>query len=139
MSNIAKIELPVVQGSETTDYDFVPRGFPAQDVSEYFELESTTVPVGQPRIQIRIRRGTANQDPVVAFQIDVPTLAETSPSTSTGVKPAAVRSYNHIAKGEFRLPRSGEMSERDVLLQLFQGLAASSVIADAVKGLDFPY
>lgn len=138
MSNIALIPLTTnVQGTEKT-WNFGPNGFPAQDVSEYFE-RSGGVPVGYPRIRITARRATATQDPKVVVQLDVPTLATVSPSTSTGVQPNQPRAYNCIAKLEFFLPRNSSVNERDALLQLVQGLAYSNAVKEAVKDLDFPY
>lgn len=140
MSNISNIVIEdVAHGTDPeVTYTFTPNGFPAQDVSEYFE-RSGGIPIGMPRIRIMVRRGNANQDPRVQFQLDVPTLAATSPSTESGIAPNPTRAYNCIAKGEFALPRHSSAKERDILLQLFQGLANSDVITDAVVDLDFPY
>lgn len=134
MSNIKPINLEV--NSETLV--FTPNGFPAKDVSEYFE-RSSGIPVGFPRVRMKIRRGNAQMDSKVEVQVDIPKLAETSPSTSTGITPNATRAFNAIAKFEFILPRQSGEADRDTLLQVIQGLASSDVVAEAVKELDFPY
>lgn len=139
MSNIANIVLTTTLGTEDpVTHTFGPNGFPAQDTAEYFD-RAIGVPVGFSRIRIVSRRPTATSDAKVSVQLDVPTLAETSPSTSSGISPGAVRAYNCIAKLDFFLPRSSSQDERDVLLQLLKGLAASTVVAEAVKDLNFPY
>lgn len=138
MSNIAPIVIETSVGGNAKTYTFGPNGFPAKDLSEYFE-RSGGVPVGYPRVHITVRRATSSQDPKVTVQLDVPTLAETSPSTGTGIAPMPSRAYNCIGKMEFFIPRFSSAAERDVLLQLVQGLAESSVITEAVKDLNFPY
>lgn len=137
MSNIKPIVLTVT-GDEPVEYTFTPNGFPAQDVAEYFD-KSSGIPVGSPRIRITTRRGNSAQDPKVTIQLDVPELAETSPSTSTGVKPSATRAFNSIAKVEFFIPRQGAADNRDVVLQLIQGLMSDPTIVECLKDLDFPY
>lgn len=134
MSNIKPINLEV--NSETIT--FTPNGFPAKDVSEYFD-RSAGVPVGFPRIRMKVRRGNAQMDSKVEVQVDLPKLAETSPSTSTGLKPGATREFNGIAKFEFILPRQSDSDYRGMLLQVLQQLALSDTITEMVQDLDFPY
>lgn len=134
MSNIKPISLTTTAGEAV----FTPNGFPAKDVAEYFDTTSG-IPVGYPRIRITTRRGNANQDPKVVIQLDRPVLAETSPSTATGIKPNASRAFNQICKLEFYIPRSSSLDDRTHVLELMQALTANDTFVEAVQNLDFPY
>lgn len=139
MSNIKPIVLEITSDlGEPTEVTFTPNGFPAQDVAEYFD-KSLGIPVGAPRIRISTRRGNSNTDPKVIVQLDRPVLAETSPSTSTGIAPSATRAYNSIAKIEFFIPRQSSDNDRDVVLQMIQQLTTNETVVEALKDLDFPY
>lgn len=144
---MAAINSLVLQAPDSKNYTFKPTGFVAPNLVDYVnktgvpdEDEGSPLPaIGQPRIRISTVRATVNRNAKVTIQIDAPVLAEMSPSTASGIEPAATRAYNPIAKVEFFLPRqSGEMS-RERLLDLTRGVLADAVITDAVVDLEFPW
>nr|URG15810.1 MAG: coat protein [Leviviridae sp.] len=134
MSQLKPINLEV--NSTPVTYD--PNGFPMKDVSEYFD-RSSGIPIGFPRIRIKVRRGNATMDSKVEVQVDLPTLADTSNSTATGIKPSATRAYNAIGKVEFILPRQSDESDRQALIDTVSQLLSKEVMQEAVAQLDFPY
>ncbi len=75
----------------------------------------------------------------LSFRLAMPTLAETSPSTSTGVSPLPVVAYEHFATIEFVMPGAGTQQERKDLLAMLRDALNESVVTSMVHDLDLPY
>lgn len=63
------------------------------------------------------------------LRLFVPTLEQTSASTSTGIQPAPTKAFDHIATVQFFLPERGTTQNRKDLL----ALVTNALSADAIK------
>jgi hypothetical protein len=72
----------------------------------------------------------------VSFKLVIPTLEQTSASTSTGIQPAPQKAYEHLVKLEFTCPERGTTQERKNALYMARDLIDEALAADAVIDLD---
>jgi len=73
----------------------------------------------------------------IVAKVTVPTLEQTSPSTSTGIQPAPSVAYNLIGNVEFVIPERSTLAQRKDLLAYVKNLMANAVVTAA--GQDFEY
>lgn len=143
MSAITSLVLKTQVPDDENQQTFVPTGNPTPGLVEYFNLtgdldggsETQLPPLGQPRILIGTDRGNATRNPKLTLQIDLPVLAATSPSTSTGVEPAAVRAYNTVLTCKVNIPRQSSLAHRQDLRRIFGALANSQQVKDFIEDL----
>lgn len=103
---------------------------------------SATMPfIGANKLSIGRRDGAPSNGNAtkLTFQLAMPTLAEVSPSTSTGITPQPVVAYEHFGKIEVVLPGTGTLQERKDLLAMMRDLLSEGVVTSMVQDLDLPY
>lgn len=138
MSSIANI---VINDGAATPvaHTYAPVGFPAQDQAKW-EDRSAGVIEGFSSLRMTTRRASSNNSGQrVSIQLDLPVLAQTSPSTSTGIQPNPTRAYTLIASAEFVLPKGSTMQNRKDLLALLKNALANAVVTEAVQDLNPPF
>jgi len=112
-----------------TDATFDPVGYVAPGVARW-ENRSGGIPVGFPTLHMSVRppSKTSRLYKVVS-KLAIPTLEQTSASTSTGIQPAPVKAYDCQAILEVLLPERSTLAERAILLNQLVSLLFNTITA----------
>lgn len=73
---------------------------------------------------------------VVTLRLVMPTLEQSSPSTSTGYQPVPKVAYEHQAELKFHLPTRGTTQEREDILVMMRDLIDEAIVLAMVQDLD---
>lgn len=120
-------------------HTFAPNGFTGVDQAVWQD-RATGIIDGFSTLRMTTRRASSkNSGTRVSFQLDLPVLAQTSPSTSTGIQPNPTRAYTLIASAEFVLPKGSSIQNRKDLLTLFKNALANAVVTEAVIDYNPPH
>jgi hypothetical protein len=108
-----------------------PEGFRAPGVARWVD-RTGGIPVGYPSFSLSVRppQGASRVFRVTA-KVDLPTLATTAPTTSTGIQPAPTKAYSCSAVLEVMLPERSTQAERLALWSLL-----ISVLSDNINASD---
>lgn len=98
------------------------------------------IQVGFPIIQTQMRdpSGKSRLNKVMV-KIDVPSLEQTSPSTTTGIQPAPMKAYSLAADLVCMLPERCTLAERADFLAYLRNFVAGSVFGNHVLNYDRTY
>jgi len=125
-------------GSATvaTDTTFDPVGYVAPGVARW-EDRSGGIAVGFPTIHLSVRQPSKTSRLYkVTCKVSIPTLEQTSASTSTGIQPAPTKAYENQAIMEFLLPERSTLTERTAFLKHVASLFHSAIGASDNSPLD---
>lgn len=81
----------------------------------------------------------ANSGQKVTIKIVDPRLAQTSPSSGSGVQPNPVAAYSTMATIEFLLPPAADLQARKDILAYVKNLLANSQVTAMIQDLSAPY
>lgn len=102
-----------------------------------WQYVSDGIYAGYNRLTSHFRAPTASSDlNVVTLRLVVPTLEQSSPSTSTGYQPAPKIAYEHTAELKFWLPTRGTTQERKDTLYMMRDLIDEAIVLAMVQDLD---
>lgn len=92
------------------------------------------IPAGYPRLTVSLKEpANPNGNWKARYDVRVPVLEVTSPSTMTGIQPAPTVAYEMIARHEYILPgRSSTQNRKDLWAYGTNGLAAVGIKAQIV-------
>jgi hypothetical protein len=101
---------------------------------------SSGIPVGYPTLDLQLKEPVSGSPVYKAVvHIDVPTLAQTSPSTGSGIQPNPTKAYSHRAKLELWLPAVGTLQERKNILEYIENCLALTPIRQMIENLEAIY
>jgi len=106
-----------------------PVGYVAPGVARW-EDRSGGIPIGFPTVTLSVRPPSKTSRVYkVTAKLSLPTLEQTSASTSTGIQPAPVQAYACQAIMEFLLPERSTTAERQKLFYQAMSLFATTISA----------
>jgi len=111
------------------DKTLSPEGFNLPGVAKWVD-RSGGIAIGYPALTMSTR--APNKDSRVTrvqAKLVIPTLEQTSASTSTGIQPAPTKAYDCTMNLEFMLPERSTLAERTALFNLAASLFASTITA----------
>lgn len=120
-----------------------PEGFIQPGVAKWVD-RSGGIPIGFPTLTLSIRAPSRDSRVTrVQAKFVKPILEQTSPSTSTGIQPAATKAYELTANLEFLLPDRSALEERQLFFSqvkalLFSEMAASDGDPEVLTGSPIP-
>lgn len=92
------------------------------------------ISVGFPVITYSVRQPTkAARSYKITRKITLPVLAQTSPSTSTGIQPAPTKAYELIHNSEWVLPEQSTLADRQNLLAYVKNFDANVVMKNGAE------
>lgn len=99
------------------------------------------VPVGYGKLSISIREPKGGSSGVfkVGIKILIPTLEQTSASTSTGIQPAPTVAYVTAAHLDLLLPARGTLQNRKDILAYVKNTLANAAVTTVVENLEAVY
>lgn len=111
-------------------------------IQRYYD-RVTGIAVGFPAVTLSLREPTqknsAQRNYRYTAKVSVPTLEQSSPSTSSGFQPAPTKAYECIANVEFVIPERSTDAERKNLLAYVKNLLANAVVTAGVITLEPVY
>jgi len=111
------------------DKTLSPEGFTLPGVAKWVD-RSGGIAIGYPALTLSVRApNKASRITRVQAKLVVPTLEQTSASTSTGIQPAPTKAYDCTMNLEFMLPERSTLAERTALFNLACSLFASTITA----------
>lgn len=131
LSKILDLPLQRLTSSATVGVDTTlsPEGRNSQGVTRWVD-RSSGIAIGYPAFTMQVRPPTkASRVYKVTAKVVVPTLEQTSPSTSTGIQPAPTKAYDCTCVLEFMLPERSTAAERQNLYSLVQSLFMAAIWA----------
>lgn len=113
------------------DKTFAPEGFPTPGVARWVD-RSGGIALGYPQLTMSVRPPSkASRIYKVTAKVVLPTLEQTSASTSTGIQPAPTKAYDCSAVMEFMLPERSTLAERQALFS-----SVASLFCDLINASD---
>lgn len=98
------------------------------------------IAVGQNRLSLVQRLASKNAETnKLSWRLETPVLAQTSPSTGTGIQPAPTVAYTNLVSLEFVLHQRATLQERKDLLAQVRDLIDEAINTTLVQDLDFIY
>jgi hypothetical protein len=111
------------------DGTYSPDGFMAPGVARWVD-RSSGIAVGYPALTLNVRKPTKDSRTTkITVKLVIPTLAQTSPSTATGIQPIPTKAYDHTFVGEFICPEGGTLLERETILSRVWSLFFATINA----------
>jgi len=111
------------------DATYGPEGINPQGVAAWVD-RSGGIAIGYPRLTMSVRPPTkASRVFKVTAKLVLPTLEQTSPSTSSGIQPAPTKAYDCACVMAFFLPERSTLAERQKLFSQVASLFARTVNA----------
>jgi len=118
------------------DKTFDPEGFSAPGVARWVD-RSGGIALGFPAFTLSIRPPTkASRVYKVTAKLSLPTLEQTSASTSTGIQPQPTKAYDCTCVMEFLLPERSTLAERNALLSHARSLFLTTITASDASPSD---
>jgi hypothetical protein len=95
------------------------------------------ISAGQNKLSVS-QKSSSKDSPTykITWKLVCPTLAQTSPSTSTGIQPAPSVAYTNLATLEFVLHERATQQERKDLLAQLRDLIDEAIVTNEVENLD---
>lgn len=95
------------------------------------------ISAGQNKLSVS-QKSSSKDSPTYKLQwkLVCPVLAQTSPSTSTGIQPAPTVAYSNIGVVEFVLHERATQQERKDLLKQLRDLIDEAIVTNEVENLD---
>lgn len=129
-SSILSSTLLTSSATVADDATFSPEGFIRAPGVARWVNRAGGIPVGYPSFSLSVRppQGASRIFRVTA-KVDLPTMATTAPTTSTGIQPAPTRAYSNSAVLEFMLPERGTQAERLMLWSYLMSFLSDNINA----------
>ena len=125
---LARLTTSATVGVDTT---MNPEGISPQGVAAWVD-RSGGIALGYPRLTMSIRPPVkASRIHKVQVKLVLPTLEQTSASTSTGIQPAPTKAYDCLCNMEFVLPERSTLAERQKLFSV-----CASLFLDLINASD---
>lgn len=141
MPAFGNIILPDGQGTPV-NHTFAPTERDARGVYWWAD-RSGGIPLGYPVLSALLRRPVTDAGSSAQYrdtwQIRVPTLEVTSPSTASGLQPVPTVAYNHGANIDLLLPSRGSLQERKNINAYTRALLAHAVWTAMSENLEGMY
>lgn len=113
----------------SVDSTLNPEGISPNGIAAWVD-RSGGIAIGYPRLTLSVRPPTkASRIYKVQVKLVLPTLEQTSPSTSTGIQPAPTKAYDCTCVMEFFLPERSTLAERQKLFSEVASLFARTINA----------
>nr|QDH86498.1 MAG: hypothetical protein H2RhizoLitter491576_000004 [Leviviridae sp.] len=123
---LARLTTSATVGVDTT---LNPEGINPNGISAWVD-RSGGIAIGSPRLTMSVRPPTkASRIYKIQAKLVLPTLEQTSASTSTGIQPAPTKAYDCTCVMEFFLPERSTLAERQKLFSQVASLFARTVNA----------
>jgi len=122
-------------------HSFGPDSIDSQGIATYVD-RSTGIAVGYPVVSARLRKplkGQQNRTYKLSVKVVVPTLEQTSASTSTGIQPAPTKAYDCSALIEFTLPERSVLQNRKDLNAFVKNYLANALHTSMIENLETIY
>lgn len=117
---------------------YLPFG-PTGDVLNWRD-RTQSVEAGQNRLSLAQRIASkANPAHKASWRLEAPILAQTSPSTSTGIQPIPTVDHRNTAFLEFVMHERSDAQERKDLLYQMRDLIDEAIVLAQIESLDFIY
>lgn len=112
------------------DKTFSPEGFQLPGVARWVD-RSGGIAIGYPAFSLSVRAPTKGSRMYkVMAKLVLPTLEQTSPSTSSGIQPAPTKAYDLTCVMEFMLPERSTLAERTAFFALVHSLFLRTINAN---------
>jgi hypothetical protein len=113
-----------------SDRTFSPEGFKQAGVAKWVD-RAGGIAIGYPAFTMSIRPPTQTSRMYkVTAKVVIPTLEQTSPSTSSGIQPAPTKAYDCTCVMEWMLPERSTLLERQTLLSNVKSLLVRTINAN---------
>lgn len=116
-------------------HNFVPNNGQAKDEPSVSYNKASGIYAGFEKLTTLVRRSTTNKATKVSIQLVLPTLAQTSPSTGSGIQPQPTVAYNRLCKLEFTFPDACTLQERKNIRAMITSALQQSAIVSAIEDL----
>lgn len=144
MPTLAAISVNDAQATPVA-HTFAPLSIDNTGVASFVDRASG-IPIGYASFDISLRspiaikpgQTSAGRSYKVTARVFVPTLEQTSASTSTGIQPAPTKAYDHVANIQFILPERGTTLERKTLVAYVCNLLSNAAVKAVITDLE-PY
>lgn len=95
------------------------------------------IAVGQNKLSVS-QKSSSKDSPTykISWKLVCPVLAQTSPSTSTGIQPAPTVAYSNLVTLEFVLHERATQQERKDILAQIRDLIDEAIVTNEVENLD---
>lgn len=142
MPTLAALSISDAQATPVA-HQFTPLSIDSQGVATFVDRTSG-IPLGFAKIDFSLRtpvapkagQSSTGRTYKATLRLFMPTLEQTSASTSTGIQPAPTKAYDHVANLQFFLPERGTTQERQDLVALVYNLLGSDSMKSAVANLE---
>lgn len=126
-----------VTDAETTpvEHSFVPNNGQAKDDPSVSFNKIGGIYAGFEKLTTLVRRSNTGKATKVSLQLVCPTLAQTSPSTGSGIQPQPTVAYNRLAKVEFTFPDACTLQERKNIRAMVTSLLAQESVLSAIDDM----
>jgi hypothetical protein len=130
--SLARLTTSATVGVDST---LSPEGVNLQGVSKWVDRSVSAsnplaLAIGYPAFTMSVRPPTkASRIYKVMAKLILPTLEQTSPSTATGIQPAAIKAYDCTCVMEFMLPERSTLLERQTLFSRVASLFIRTINA----------
>jgi hypothetical protein len=122
---------------------FSPLSIDSNGVASFVDRASG-IPLGYATFDLSLRspgpskpgQSSSGRSYKVTARLFLPTLEQTSASTSSGIQPAPTKAYDHVANLQFIMPERGTTQERKNLVALIGNLLASAAVKTAITDLE---
>lgn len=134
MPAIASIFVIDAESTPVT-HTFVPNNGQTKDEPSLSYNKTSGIYAGFEKLTTLVRRSNTGKATKVSLQVVCPTLAQTSPSTGSGIQPQPTVAYNRLAKVEFTFPDACTLQERKNIRAMVTSLLTQSAIVQAIEEL----
>lgn len=116
-------------------HGFVPNNGQSKDEPSLSYNKASGIYAGFEKLTTLVRRSATNKATKVSIQLVLPTLAQTSPSTGSGIQPQPTVAYNRIGKVEFTFPDACTLQERKNIRAMLTSTLQQVAIVSAIDDL----
>lgn len=142
MPTLAAISVDDAQATPVA-HTFAPLSIDNAGVASFVDRTSG-IPIGYATFDVSLRspiaikpgQTSAGRSYKVTARVFVPTLEQTSASTSSGIQPAPIKAYDHVANIQFILPERGTTLERKTLVAYVRNFLSNASVETAIADLE---
>lgn len=124
-------------------HTFTPLSIDANGVATFID-RAGGIPLGFGRLDLSLRQppdaktgqNSSGRVYKATLRLFVPTLEQTSASTSTGIQPAPTKAFDHVANVQFFLPERGTTQNRKDLLAFVTNALQSGAVKTVLTDLE---
>lgn len=128
--------IPVTDGEITpVEHLFVPNNGQSKDDPSVSFNKIGGIYAGFEKLTTLVRRSNTGKATKVSLQLVCPTLAQTSPSTGSGIQPQPTVAYSRLAKVEFTFPDACTLQERKNIRAMVTSLLNQEAVLSAIDDM----